>query len=249
MTDTQLRFLRAIAERLPIDRVAELYMFPPMRQGTMETGIAVVAAVREVAPDLAAVLAAAPDVSPEATPGEANDASAAAIGDAVIGDAGIGGARDDGVSREPATGASAGEACDPTEDASRDAGDTVGEGGDAGREADVAAAADAVASVAANVAGVVETSAAASAGPVAVVTPAATSAPRERHAVYTARYRLALKGPERGRWEFNLVDEADAPLLTVEMVVRGVQQRSGEGADPERLETPALRELLGVAAA
>lgn len=158
MTDTQLRFLRAIAERLPIDRVAELYLFPPMRQGALETGIAVVAAVREVAPDLAAELAAAPEVAPESTADEANDASAPA----------------------PAT--------------------------------------------------------------------ATAVQPRERHTVYTARYRLALKGPERGRWELNVVEEADAPLLTVEVVVRGVQQRSGEGAEPARLEPAALRELLGAPA-
>ena len=49
-----------------------------------------------------------------------------------------------------------------------------------------------------------------------------------RHTVYTARYRLVLKGPERGTWEADVVDEADAPLITVEMVVRGVQRRAGE---------------------
>ena len=49
-----------------------------------------------------------------------------------------------------------------------------------------------------------------------------------RHTVYTARYRLVLKGPERGKWEADVVDEADAPLITVEMVVRGVQRRAGE---------------------
>lgn len=211
MTDTQLRFLRAIAERLPIDRVAELYVFPPMRQGALETGIAVVAAVREVAPDLAAVLAAAPEVAPDATVDEANDASAAAIGHVTA----------DGA----ATDARAGDACDPTEDASRDDAD----GGDGAGDAPAGAA---------------------SAGTAAAAAPAtAVRTTRERHTVYTARYRLALKGPERGRWELNVVEEADAPLLTVEMVVRGVQQRSGEGADPERLEPAALRELLGAPAA
>ena len=48
---------------------------------------------------------------------------------------------------------------------------------------------------------------------------------------------------------FKRTDDKGAPLLTVEMVVRGVQQRSGEGADPERLEPAALRELLGAPAA
>jgi hypothetical protein len=55
-----------------------------------------------------------------------------------------------------------------------------------------------------------------------------------RHTVYTARYRLVQKGPERGKWEANVVDEADAPLITVEMVVRGVQRRAGEASDTTR---------------
>ena len=54
------------------------------------------------------------------------------------------------------------------------------------------------------------------------------SIPFERHTVYTARYRLVQKGPDRGKWEADVVDEADAPLLTVETVVRGVQRRAGE---------------------
>ena len=168
MTDTQRRFLRALAERLPIARVAELHLFPPMRQGIVETGIAIVAAVREVTPVLAA------------------------------------GAEDQ----------LAGAACDPTDDASREA-----------------PAVDAPEAAAPPV----------DASP---VTPL-----RERHTVYTARYRLTIKGPERGKWELNVMEEADAPLLTVEMVVRGVQHRAGEGAEPERLEPDALRELLAAPAA
>src|SRR4051812_42778062 len=43
MTETQQRFLRAIAERVPMDHVVELHLFPPIRQGGVETGVAVVA--------------------------------------------------------------------------------------------------------------------------------------------------------------------------------------------------------------
>src|SRR5687767_4184863 len=43
MTETQQRFLRAIAERVPMDQVVELHLFPPIRQGGVETGVAVVA--------------------------------------------------------------------------------------------------------------------------------------------------------------------------------------------------------------
>ena len=43
MTETQQRFLRAIAERVPMGQVVELHLFPPIRQGGVETGVAVVA--------------------------------------------------------------------------------------------------------------------------------------------------------------------------------------------------------------
>ena len=70
-----------------------------------------------------------------------------------------------------------------------------------------------------------------------------------RHVVYTARYRLTLKGPDRGKWETNVVAEADAPLVTVDAVVRGVQRRSGEVDDPTRLDGDEVRALLDAKAA
>jgi len=66
----------------------------------------------------------------------------------------------------------------------------------------------------------------------------------ERHAVYTARYRHTLKGPDRGKWESSVVAEADAPLLTVDAVVRGVQRRSGDAEDPARVSGTELRDIL-----
>jgi hypothetical protein len=41
--ETEERFVRAIAEHVPMDRVAEAYLFPPLRQGAIESGVAVVA--------------------------------------------------------------------------------------------------------------------------------------------------------------------------------------------------------------
>jgi hypothetical protein len=38
------RFLAAVAEQVPMDRVVELYLFQPMRQGGVESGVAVIAA-------------------------------------------------------------------------------------------------------------------------------------------------------------------------------------------------------------
>lgn len=72
----------------------------------------------------------------------------------------------------------------------------------------------------------------------------AADAEGTRHTIYTARYRLVVKGPDRGRWEFECVAEADAPLITAETVVRGVQRRSGDLEDPVRYDAPALMHVL-----
>ena len=42
----------------------------------------------------------------------------------------------------------------------------------------------------------------------------------------------------------DVVAEADAPLEALDKVVRGVQRRSGEGAEPDRLSTEAFRDAL-----
>ena len=71
----------------------------------------------------------------------------------------------------------------------------------------------------------------------------------ERHTVYTAHYRHTLKGLDRGKWQVTVVEEADAPLITVETVVRGVQRRAGDLEDPERMEGDAVREVVAAVAA
>jgi hypothetical protein len=121
--DTRERFLLAITAQIALDRIAEVHLFAPMRQGGVESGVAVVAAIPFEGPDLA--------------------------------------------DKEP------------------------------------------------------------------------------KYVVYTARYRLVLKGPDRGKWETNIVAEADAPLVTVDAVVRGVQRRSGDLDDPARLDADDLRAALG----
>lgn len=135
LTETRERFLRAIVADVPADRVAEVHFFPPIKQGGVESGVAVVAAWPEI------VVAA---VSSDVEPGEA-----------------------------------------PRQDLVM-----------------------------------------------------------ERHVVYTARYRHTLKGPDRGKWETNVVAEADAPLVTVDAVVRGVQRRSGDVDDPTRMEGDDVRAFV-----
>jgi len=66
----------------------------------------------------------------------------------------------------------------------------------------------------------------------------------DRLTVFTARYRLTRKGAERGKWEFDVVADADAPLRDVDTVVRGVQRRAGDDDEPERLTADGVRAAL-----
>lgn len=68
-----------------------------------------------------------------------------------------------------------------------------------------------------------------------------------RLAVYNAQYRLTLKGPERGKWEFSIKAEADAPLVTVDQVVRGVQRRTADEEEPLRLTGDDVRSAIPTA--
>jgi len=68
--------------------------------------------------------------------------------------------------------------------------------------------------------------------------------PAERHVVFMARYRWTRKGPDRGRWETEVIAEADAPLITVEAVAHGVRQRAHEEFEPERMEGDQARAII-----
>ncbi len=68
-----------------------------------------------------------------------------------------------------------------------------------------------------------------------------------RHVVFSARYRWTRKGPDRGKWEQEIVAEADAPLITVEAVVRGVRERANEEFEPERLTGDEARAIIAEA--
>ena len=45
--DARERFLLAIADVVPEERIVEIHLFPPIRQGPIETGVAVIAATPE----------------------------------------------------------------------------------------------------------------------------------------------------------------------------------------------------------
>lgn len=64
---------------------------------------------------------------------------------------------------------------------------------------------------------------------------------RVRFVVYRAQYVLTRKGPDRGKWEVHVTEEADAPTDAVDAVVRGVHERAGGDDEPERLDGDAFR--------
>ncbi|HEU4990735.1 MAG: hypothetical protein KGL93_09350 [Gemmatimonadota bacterium] len=66
----------------------------------------------------------------------------------------------------------------------------------------------------------------------------------ERYTVLTATYKHTLKGPERGKWEVSVRAEADAPLVTVDQVVRGVQRRAEDTDEVERLTGDEIRAVV-----
>lgn len=198
MTETTERFLQEIATRVGHDRVAELYLFPVLRQGGVEGAVAVVAAYPEGTVDESATVAAvdpAPVDAPELDAGDAAQAERA---------------EDEADSSEPIESGPF--------DAHTTEADSAERGADASEQRDAPPAAP-------------------------------EPRPRARHVVYTARYRHTVKGTDRGRWAVEVVAEADAPLITIEEVVRGVVRRSGDAFQPERISGDQFRAIVPAPAA
>ncbi|MDF1502144.1 hypothetical protein [Roseisolibacter sp. H3M3-2] len=213
--ETRERFLREVLTRVPLARLVELHLFAPIRQGGIESGVAVLAATpapAELPPD---VTVDAPAEVPQA------EATPDAVADAAV---------EDGLRPSPADDV---PDADPTEAAAGDAPDEATDDEPAAEPA-----AEAVPQTLPQEVHEVSSDR----------EPASTAphAPPRRHTVFTARYRLLLKGPDRGKWDVEVREEADAPLVTVEAVVRGVQQRSGDAADPERFDAHAIARALGL---
>jgi hypothetical protein len=181
LSETRERLLRVITAQIPPERIAEIHFFAPIKQGGVESGVAVIAATREPAPSEPSVAEPPAESTerPEIPPPEQEETAAEP---------------DAEVSEEPAS----------------------------ERDAESPSVPDAE---------------------------PAPEQSAERHVVYTARYRLTLKGPDRGKWETNVVAEADAPLITVDVVVRGVQRRVGDVEEPERMSGDDVRAMLEARAA
>jgi len=232
MTETQERFLRAVAARLPLDRVAEVHLFPSIRQGGVETGVAVIAVEAEGGGDAPA--------SAEVSPGAALSGAALsgaegedAAPDGVTDAAGAGEGARNGSAAPPTAPAAIAEPAiaEPATAETATAGENEPAG--AGGAGDSAAGAPPQHQDSADAPDASHRSAARH----------TDSPPAPRHTIFSARYRLTLKGPDRGRWEAEVVAEADAPLATADLVVRGVRKRTGEAAEAERVSPDALRQL------
>jgi hypothetical protein len=152
--ETTERFLRDIADRIGLNAVDEVRLFPPLRQSGVETGVAVVAAL---------------PLPPEGEHTHADDEPPEALTE------------------------SAGDEFLPIEEEDRE-----------------------------------------------IIV--------HRHTVFTARYRHTLKGPDRGKWEVEVQAEADAPLVTLDQVVKGVMKRAGEPFEPEKISATAFRTIVEGAA-
>lgn len=165
LTETRERFLLAILAQIPAERIAEIHFFQPIKQGGIESGVAVAAAwpeqpVEAASEEVAPSEEDAPPIEENASPSE--------------------------------------EEAPPIEEEAAPVGEEAPPKSD--RES--------------------------------------------RHVVYMAHYRYTLKGIDRGKWETGVVAEADAPLVTVDAVVRGVQRRAGDEDDPTRMDGDEVREFV-----
>ena len=239
LSETRERFLKAILAQLPVDRVRELYLFQPMKQGGVESGVAVVAGYSEEAMAEAAARAAE-GLAPEAQVAEVAPVAASqeAVDDAAQADA------DQAETVAEAGAADAGSVEPMDEPPTVDLEEVTGEAAEAlacevvaaDTSSDDEAATDEDAAIEAEPTATDEE-------PDSSAAPA-PAAPPEKYTVYTARYRHVLKGPDRGKWEASLVAEAEAPLLSIETVVRGVQRRSGDVEAPDHMTAADIRAAL-----
>jgi hypothetical protein len=202
LSETRERFARAIMAQVPPERIVEIHFFQPIKQGGVESGVAVFATTPDVPPSPdAGSLARAPDDC-VVIPAHSVEPPELEVPIAVHGDVTSDYVMDADAPDEPPTSSSRADPDDASDDAYP---------------------------------------------PDELRDPRAEEA-RKRFVVYTARYRLVLKGIDRGKWEASVVAEADAPLATVDLVVRGVLRRAGDAEDAERMTGEELRMQLAALA-
>ncbi|HYW51918.1 MAG TPA: hypothetical protein VE861_14980 [Gemmatimonadaceae bacterium] len=217
MTETQERFLRSVLTVVPLDSVVELHLFPPIRRGTMETGVAVIATELPLPP--LAIL------EPEIADQVSADGESAEF--ALVSTDGQGEESGEVEMEGEGSVLAVVESAAGHDDESADA-----EEGDDSPYADDVDDADIEGTVA-------DTD--------VVVMSAPEPEPEIRTRILTASYRHTIKGVDRGKWSFEVQEEADAPLAAVELVLRGVRHRSSEAADPELVQRDVMAALIAPA--
>lgn len=227
MEETRERFLLAIAKEVPPERIAEIHFFAPIRQGGFESGVAVIAAWPEhyeipVESSEFSETSESPETSESSETSEPSTDGLAEPSE-LTEPSGVSAVSESSTLTDPVTES-------PSEEATTEE-PTVDEGAVSGV---VAIDESIIESLTEQpVEGVEETP-----------EPAPEEKPLLRHVVYTARYRHTLKGLDRGKWETNVVAEADAPLVTVDVVVRGVQRRAGDVDEPTRMDGNEVRAVI-----
>lgn len=238
MNDTTRRFLTAVVERIPAGgRIVELRLFPAIRQGGVESGVAVVAVELPEGPELpdgpelpeASELPEGPegaasgeDAPASPRPGEEEGADAFAVVAHDIVDIDVITEDEEGLTGDEVAAAASSVPLAAAEE----------EGGGEALDDELN---DIVLDLAA-----LERDATRD-GSADVAPPPARPL---RYAVLTARYRHTFKGLDRGKWDMEITHEADAPLDTVERVARGVAKRAGDESEPEQFSGASLREAL-----
>ncbi len=226
MNEVRARFLKSILEQLPAERIVELHFFAPIRQGQIETGVAVIAAEPERPLPVAEPLVESAD-----TADEASDELEVAI--AEDGDADADDVDHDVIAEVEESDDVIAEVEEPDDDViTEDEADDSLAPSPYAEDAELAAQAQALAD--GELTAILDEHA-----PVSDANDA-----RPRFEIITAAYRWTRKGPERGKWEVDVTTEAEAPFPTVGTVVKGVHDRAGEELEPMRLTAAELQTLL-----
>ncbi len=260
MNDTTRRFLNSVLLRVPESRIVELRLFPAMRQGGIESGVAVLAVesgfdtpAEAPAPVIDVVLdevleepgevmgerevLMAPELADEAEAAEGlvdtretSDAEVRAdvsLSEIVLDELERETARDvarDGVEEEEA--ALAADFSGPSEEVILAEADVIIADAAPDEAEETIALGDILALPSPD-----------------VVAEAPHTGP-SRLAILCARYKLVFKGPDRGKFDLEIMHQADAPLETLDRVISGVMRRSGEEAEPARYDARSLRAAL-----
>ncbi|MGQ0766340.1 MAG: hypothetical protein ACT4OZ_11815 [Gemmatimonadota bacterium] len=242
MNDTTRRFLASVLERVGEGRLVELRLFPALRQGGIESAVAVIA----VEPLREAEATAGDGESAVSSGGGSDELQ---TGSPVEAEVEIGARLEDRLAdlRGSATaGAATPDAFGDREVELPQSG-AIADASEPANDRESILLGDLVALPDPGNAKPAQTGTVESAGLVPAAHRDRANPPvntRERLQILSATYRLVFKGPERGQWQMEIIHEADAPLETLERVVHGVARRAGDTSEAEMFTADSLRTAL-----